>query len=180
MAWYIWLIFWMKHYWDLAFENYQNGKKFCRIKSRWPTSCLWVQFCWNDHISVTKNSQKYKTDNISWTTKWILTKCVPKWCIHSTLNVKTQCRCDIAFHGILVYGMMPLWSFFLWKSCLLYNFNTVQNIFMKLCTNIYHYQTICREPLLDQVQRKRTITPPTFFTELCPFEIFPMKIMSAL
>ena len=28
------------------------------------------------------------------------------------------------------------------------------------------------------MQRKRTITPPTFFTELCPFEIFAMKIVT--
>ena len=27
MAWYIWLIFCMKHEWDLAFETYQNGEK---------------------------------------------------------------------------------------------------------------------------------------------------------
>ena len=103
----------------------------------------------------------------------------------------------------------------------LHNSDTVQDIFMKLGTNINHHQTITRidtpsvcgmelwpfeifalkivsalllqycpeyfhetlykyKPLSDNVQRKRTITPLTFFTELCPFENFHMKIVSAL
>ena len=32
----------------------------------------------------------------------------------------------------------------------------------------------------DDVQRKRIITPSTFLKELCPFESFPMEIMSTL
>ena len=44
---------------------------------------------------------------------------------------------------------------------------------MKLSTNSY-------KPPSDHVQSKRAMTPSTFFTELCPFEIFPMKILSAL
>ena len=30
------------------------------------------------------------------------------------------------------------------------------------------------------MQRTRTVTPPIFFKELCPFAIFVMKIVSAL
>ena len=43
-----------------------------------------------------------------------------------------------------LHNYAPL-KFILRKSCPLYNFNTIKNIFMKLCTNINHYQTICRE-----------------------------------
>ena len=32
----------------------------------------------------------------------------------------------------------------------------------------------------DDVPRKRTVTPSTFVAELCPFEIFPMKLISTL
>ena len=80
-----------------------NWKKIgCRIRSQWPTSCLRVQFCQNANISITKNSEKCITDFILWTTKWILTKSVSNWCFHSALNVKAQCRCDIALRRILV------------------------------------------------------------------------------
>ena len=77
---------------------------------------------------------------------------VPKLCLYFLRN----------------YG--PL-NFFWWKSCPLHNFDTVQNIFMKLCGNINHHQTMCREqePYLH-----------LHFTDLCPFEIFPIKIVSAL
>ena len=41
------------------------------------------------------------------------------------------------------YGIMPLWKC-IWKSCPLCNFNNVDNIFMKVCTNIHLHQTGCR------------------------------------
>ena len=31
----------------------------------------------------------------------------------------------------------------------------------------------------DNVQRTKTVTPPTIFVKLCPFEIFLMKVLSA-
>ena len=36
-------------------------------------------------------------------------------------------------------------KFFLWKSCLLCNFNIGKNIFMKLGTTIKHHQMMCRK-----------------------------------
>ena len=50
-------------------------------------------------------------------------------------------------HFLRNYG--PL-KFFLPKSCPLYNFDTVQNIFIKFCRNINRHQTMYRgkEPLL--------------------------------
>ena len=122
----------------------------------------------------------------------------------------------------IFYGIMPLQNFSYANLSPLYNFNPFKNIFLELCTNINHYQTMCREkePLLHQyflrkyaplklfyencvrsttlktvkdifmklgiklvsnnVQRTRTVTPPTIFVKLCPFEIFLMKILSAL
>ena len=41
--------------------------------------------------------------------------------------------------------LCPFEFFFLWKLCLLYNFHTFENIFMKLCTNINHHQMMFRE-----------------------------------
>ena len=46
-------------------------------------------------------------------------------------------------------------NIFLRKVCPLYNFNSVKNTFLKLCTNINHYQTMCRE--------KEMIIPATVF-----------------
>ena len=62
-------------------------------------------------------------------------------------------------------------KFFLCKSCPLYNFHTVKNIFMKLGTNINLYQSMCK---------KKNFYSTYFFMELCPFEIFLMKSVSAL
>ena len=45
-------------------------------------------------------------------------------------------------HFLRNYG--PL-KFFWWKLCPLYNFDAIQNIFVKLCRNIDHHQMMCRE-----------------------------------
>ena len=45
---------------------------------------------------------KIETYNISWTTKWILTKFVSNWCFQWVLDAIGQCRCDISFRGFLV------------------------------------------------------------------------------
>ena len=89
---------------------------------------------------------------------------------------KTICReQELLFQLHFLRNYAPL-KFLLSKSYPLYNLNTIDNfdtiesIFMKLYTNINHNQMMCK--------KKRT--PPTFFTELCPFDFFPMKIMSAL
>ena len=66
------------------------------------------------------------------------------------------------------YGLLKV---FLWKSCPFYNLDIVQNIFMKLCTNLNPHQTMCRKKIRNSAYT---------FTELCPFEMFPMKIVSAL
>ena len=50
------------------------------------------------------------------------------------------------------------------KSCPLYNFKTVQDIFMKLNTNINQH-------VLDDMQRARTITLVLILFELRPFEL---------
>ena len=58
---------------------------------------------------------------------------------------QTMCRKQeptLHLHFLQNYG--PL-KFFWLKSCLLYNSDAMQNIFMKLCTNINHHQTMCRE-----------------------------------
>ena len=47
-------------------------------------------------------------------------------------------------HLHLLRNYAPL-KIFLGKSCPLYNFNTVKNIFMKQCTYTNHHQAICRE-----------------------------------
>ena len=59
-------------------------------------------------------------------------------------------------------------KFFPWKSCPLYNFNTIKNIFMKLCTNINRCQKMCKK-------RKRTITTPTFLRNYAPLKFFLWK-----
>ena len=41
-------------------------------------------------------------------------------------------------------GIMPLGICYCEKSCPLCNFRTVKDIFMKLYSNINHYQTVCR------------------------------------
>ena len=40
------------------------------------------------------------------------------------------------------YGLL---KFFLRKSCPLYNLDTLENVFKKLCTNVNDHQTMCRE-----------------------------------
>ena len=35
-------------------------------------------------------------------------------------------------------------------------------------------------PLTQRVLPPWPVTPPTFYTELCPFEIFPMRIVSVV
>ena len=135
---------------------------------------------------------------------------------------QTMCReQEPKLHLYFLQNYGPL-KFFLWKSCPLYNFDTVQNIFMKRCRNINHHQTICREQeswlhlhflrnyapskflvwkscplykfytiknilkLCTNINHHQTMcreqepNPLIFFTELCPFEIFAMKIMSPL
>ena len=57
-------------------------------------------------------------------------------------------------------------------SCPLLNSDTVKDIFMKLGTNINHHQTMCRE--------QESTLHLHFFTELWGFEVFGMKIVSAL
>ena len=74
---------------------------------------------------------------------------------------QTMCREQEPHSTYIFRGNNGPLKFFLRKLCLLYSFETSQNIFMKLCKNINHH-----------VQRKRTSTPHTFFTELYPFEIF--------
>ena len=55
--------------------------------------------------------------------------------------------------------------------CPVHNFDTVRDNFTKLGTNVKHDQ---------RLQRLTTVTPPTFFAELFPFEIFGIEIVSAL
>ena len=45
---------------------------------------------------------------------------------------------------------------------------------------IYFHETGYKNKLVsDNVQRTKTVTPPTIFVKLCPFEIFLMKVLSA-
>ena len=58
---------------------------------------------------------------------------------------QTMCReqePELRLHFLRNYS--PL-KFFWWKSCPLNNFDTVQNIFMKLCSNINHHQTMAEK-----------------------------------
>ena len=48
-------------------------------------------------------------------------------------------------YSISIFMELWLFEFFLMKIVSLHNFDTVQNIFMKLCTNINHHQTMCRK-----------------------------------
>ena len=57
-------------------------------------------------------------------------------------------------------------------SCPVHNFDTVRDNFTKLGRKY--------KPLSDDMQRLTTVTPPTFFAELFPFEIFSIEIVSAL
>ena len=44
----------------------------------------------------------------------------------------------------------------------------------------YFHETGYKNKLVsDNVQRTKAVTPPTIFVKLCPFEIFPMKVLSA-
>ena len=44
----------------------------------------------------------------------------------------------------------------------------------------YLYETGYKNKLVsDNVQRTKTVTPPTIFVKLCPFEILLMKVLSA-
>ena len=49
------------------------------------------------------------------------------------------------FGSWTIYIFMPLCNFLVCKFCPLYNFKSVQDIFMKFGININHYQTVCRE-----------------------------------
>ena len=42
-------------------------------------------------------------------------------------------------------GRIMSWPPFVRPSCLLRNSDTVQDVFMKLGTNVNHYQTMCKE-----------------------------------
>ena len=64
----------------------------------------------------------------------------------------------------LHFTVLCPFEIFAMKTRPLYNFNTVKHIFMKLCTDINHYQTMCRE--------KEATLHLHFHRELCPFEIF--------
>ena len=45
----------------------------------------------------------------------------------------------------------------------------------------YFHETGYKNKLVpDNVQSTRTVAPPSIFVKLCPFEIFLMKILSAL
>ena len=45
----------------------------------------------------------------------------------------------------------------------------------------YFHETLYKyKPPSDDIRRKITVTPSTFFTELCPFENAHVKIVSAL
>ena len=82
---------------------------------------------------------------------------------------QTMCREQeptLNLHFSRNYGPLKC---FLRKSCPLYYFDTVQNIYMKLCRNI--------KPSSDDVQRTGTDTQPNFsrnyaHLKFCPFEIF--------
>ena len=44
----------------------------------------------------------------------------------------------------------------------------------------YFHETGYKNKLVsDNVQRTKTVTPPTIFVKLCPFEIFLMKVLTA-
>ena len=44
----------------------------------------------------------------------------------------------------------------------------------------YFHETGYKNKLVsDNVQRTKTVTPPTIFVKLCPFEIFLMEVLSA-
>ena len=58
--------------------------------------------------------------------------------------------------------------------------NRVRFITSIYCPEYFHETLWKYKPPSDNVQRKRTISLPALVTELCPFEIFAMKIMSAL
>ena len=75
-------------------------------------------------------------------------------------------------HFLRNYGPLKI---FLQKSCPLYNFNTVQNIFMKLCRNINHHKTM--RPLYN-FNTSRTLSWNHYQT-MCSEEE-PMKIVSAI
>ena len=57
--------------------------------------------------------------------------------------------------------------------------NRVRSIIL-IPSSKFHETLFTYKPPSDNVQRTRTVTPFTSFTELCPFEIFPMKIESDL
>ena len=58
---------------------------------------------------------------------------------------QTMCReQEPTLHLHFLRNYAPL-KFFLWKLCPLYIFDTIQNIFMKLCRNVNHHQMMCKE-----------------------------------
>ena len=86
MAWYIgWYFVWSING-TLLLRIIKLKKIGCRI--RLVTYFLFTSpICRNASISITKNSEKYKTDIILWPTKWILTKYVSNWFFHFALNI---------------------------------------------------------------------------------------------
>ena len=97
MAWYIWLLFCRKKLWDLAFENYQNKKK--TVAELGPSDLLPV---YESNFAEMPISPLLKTaKNIK--QKYFMNYHIGvKVCFHYALNVKAQCRCYVAFRGILV------------------------------------------------------------------------------
>ena len=72
---------------------------------------------------------------------------------------------------IFLKNYAPL-KFLLWKSCPLYNFNTVENIFIKLV----QIKTTIRRC----AENKNRNSTYIFLKNYAPFENFPLKIVSAL
>ena len=52
----------------------------------------------------------------------------------------------------------------------------VSAIQLKNRRKYFHGTGYKSKPILDDVQRIRTLTPSTIFAELCPFKIFLMKM----
>ena len=113
-----------------------------------------------------------------------------------TPDLRVRCPTDCATRPGS-YLLNPLKDFFrnldqivvLWRRCAEVIFNTVQqrsrshlevkvrSTCPKKVENLFMYEYKASS---DGVQRIRNLTPPTFLTELCPFENFTTKMVNWL
>ena len=86
---------------------------------------------------------------------------------------------NIHFHQMM-WGEKESQFIYIYMFCRIINMKTVSAQQVKNCQRYSHETGYKNKLVSDNVQRTRTVTPPTSFMKLCPFEIFLMNILFVL